>query len=493
MFGFIKKFKTNNVLENTKKEDIKNDFELLEKEIEKFKKSTTRANMINGENYYVGKHNILYRKRLVIGEDGDLEEISNLPNNKIVDNQYRKMVNQKANYLLGKPFSIQCENKQYTKLLKKVFNKKFLRVLRNIGEDSLNNGLGWIYVYYDEYGEINFKGFKPWEVIPIWKDREHNELKEVIRVFQSTIYDGGKEKVVEKVEVYDTTGIKFFEYNKKGKLVKSTTHHKPYILGEHNSFNFNKIPIIPFKYNNKEIPLINNVKSLQDGINLILSNFQNNMEEDARNTILVLVNYDGENLGEFRKNLANYGAVKVKTIDGAGGDIKTLQVEVNSENYKVILGLFKNALIENAMGFDAKDDRLSGNPNQMNILSMYSDIDLDANSMETEFQASFESLLWFVNIHLYNNGFGDFTNEEVDVIFNRDILIKETEVIENCTKSVGILSNETIVANHPWVKDTNEELIRMEKEKDKEIESFNIPFENDTDKNSTNKNGDSYV
>ena len=47
------------------------------------------------------------------------------------------------------------------------------------------------------------------------------------------------------------------------------------------------------------------------------------------------------------------------------------------------------------MGYDAKDDRLSGNPNQMNIQSMYSDIDLDANDMETEFQAAFEEILWF--------------------------------------------------------------------------------------------------
>ena len=53
------------------------------------------------------------------------------------------------------------------------------------------------------------------------------------------------------------------------------------------------------------------------------------------------------------------------------------------------LELFKKALIENAMGYDAKDDRLNGQPNQMNIQSMYSDIDLDANDMETEFQSSF--------------------------------------------------------------------------------------------------------
>ena len=37
------------------------------------------------------------------------------------------------------------------------------------------------------------------------------------------------------------------------------------------------------------------------------------------------------------------------------------------------------------MGYDGKDSKLSGNPNQMNIKSMYSDIDLDANRMEIEF------------------------------------------------------------------------------------------------------------
>ena len=57
------------------------------------------------------------------------------------------------------------------------------------------------------------------------------------------------------------------------------------------------------------------------------------------------------------------------------GGVKTLTVEVNAENYKSILEVFKKALIENARGYDAKDERMSGNPNQMNIQSMYSDID----------------------------------------------------------------------------------------------------------------------
>jgi SPP1 family phage portal protein len=200
------------------------------------------------------------------------------------------------------------------------------------------------------------------------------------------------------------------------------------------------------------------------------------MEEDTRNTILVLMNYDGQNLGEFRRNLAQYGAVKVKTVDGSGGDLKTLQIEVNSENYKAILEIFKKAIIENAMGYDAKDDRLAGNPNQMNIQSMYSDIDLDANGMETEYQAAFEELLWFINCHFANMGIGDFEGEEVDIIFNRDMLISESEIIANCQASVGLLSDETIIAQHPWVDDPQAELERVKKQREENMEQYGGVF-----------------
>ena len=211
------------------------------------------------------------------------------------------------------------------------------------------------------------------------------------------------------------------------------------------------------------------------------------MEEDVRNTILVLVNYDGQNLAQFRKNHAQYGAVKVITIDGAAGDLKTLQIEVNSENYKVIIELFKKAIIENARGYDAKDDRLGNNPNQMNIQSIFSDIDLDANGTETEYQAAFEEVLWFVNCHLANTGQGNFENEDVDIIFNRDMLISESEIISNINNSQD-LSLESRLANHPWVDDVNAELKRIEEEKQKEIALYPFPSNNPTDPSKTKPN-----
>ena len=439
--------------------------------------------MIDGERYYEGNHDILKRKRTIIGEDGKLEVVENLPNNRIVNNQYGKMVDQKKNYLLGQPIAFNTENDIYTKLLKKIFNKKFQRLIKNIGEDSLNSGIGWLHPYYNEHGEFTFKRFKPYEVIPGWADADHTYLDYAIRIYEVIAYEGQEEKTVEKVEVYDENGIYRFVLE-GSKLVPDEVPFSNYFTtvtedGDQvieQGWNWLKIPLIPFKYNSKEIPLIRKVKTLQDGLNTILSNFQNNMEEDARNTILILVNYDGQNLGEFRKNLATYGAVKVKTVDGAGGDLKTLQVEVNADNYKAIIEIFKKAIIENAKGYDAKDDRLSGNPNQMNIQSMYSDIELDANEMETEYQASFEDLLWFVNVHLFNVGFGDFDNEEVEIIFNRDIMISESEVITNVTNSVGILSDESLIAQHPWVDDPQLELKRKAEEKQKEMDEYMSAF-----------------
>lgn len=451
------------------------DEQFILKEIRKFKQSQRRKEMLDGERYFDGLHDILSRERTVIGKDGDLEVVKNLPNNRIVDNQYKKMVIQKCNYLLGQPFTIQCDNDAYTKMLKQFLNKKFVRTLKAVGEDSLNCGIGWLFVMYDEKGQFVFKRFHPWEVIPGWKDAEHTELEYFIRIYEVAAYIGTEEKIIEKVEVYDETGIHYFELSSSGdKLIPDGEVHKAYFTMDDQEFNWNRIPLIPFKYNSKEIPLIKMVKSLQDGLNLIESNFQNQMEEDTRNTIMVLVNYDGENLGEFRRNLATYGAVKVRTVDGAGGDVRTLQVEVNSENYKAIIELFKKAIIENAMGYDAKDDRMNGNPNQMNIQSMYSDIDLDANGMETEYQASFEDVFWFIDMHLFNTGAGDFESEEVEIIFNRDMMLNEGEVIDNITKSVGILSDETLVAQHPWVDDVQAELERLEEQKQKNMEEFGL-------------------
>lgn len=452
------------------------DKEFLEKEITAWKNSPQRIMQIKGFLYYDDEHDILKRKRTMIGADGKLEVVENLPNNHVIDNQYKKMVNQKTNYLLGQPFVVDGENKAYNELLKKVFNQKFMRTLKSAGKAAYNGGIAWLYPYYNEQGEFSFRLFPAYEIKPYWKDNEHTELEFFIRLYLVVGYEGTTPKLIEKVEVYDLDGVHRFILDGTSlipDIVNNEQPDSPHITvvdakGNITGLNWSRIPLIPLKANEQEAPLLKRVKSLQDGINVMLSDFENNMQEDARNTILVLKNYDGQNLGEFRKNLATYGAVKVRYDGDTKGGVETLEITVNAENYKIIVEIFKKALIENAMGYDAKDERMSGTPNQMNIQSMYSDIDLDANDTETELQASFEDILWFVNCHLANTGQGNFEGQEVNIIFNRDMMMNESEIIDNVIKSQGIVSDETLLGMHPWIDDVELELERLQKQKEKE-------------------------
>lgn len=461
--------------------------EFLERELEQFMTGQTRRWMLDGEKYYEGRHDILLKRRCVTDPDtGKKTDLKNLPNSKIVDNQYRKMVNQKKNYLLGKPFTVSADNEAYAEALNSIFTRRVKRMIKNLYGDALNGGIGWLYIGYDAEGELTLQKFKPYEVKPFWSDSEHTILDSAIRVYPVYQYSGTKEQKIYKVEVFDHDGITYYERAETGKLIQCEPFHQNYMTisvdDNEQGYNWSRIPLIAFKYNESEMPLIRSIKSLQDGINLIESTFEDNMQEDARNTIIVLVNYDGENLAEFRENVAKFGAIKVRSGEG-GGDVKTLQVEVKAENYKAILKLFKDALIENAMGYDAKDDRLSGNPNRMNIQSMYSDIDLDADETEAEFQAAFEELMWFIDCHLANSGQGDFSKEAVTFTFDRNTMINESETINDIKNSVGLISTRTLLEKHPYVTDVDAELERMEEEKKAELDSFGLDIDNNDDDN----------
>lgn len=434
--------------------------EFIEVETAAWLASEKRRQMMIGEAYARGEHDVLYKTRSAIGDGGKKTTVRNLPNNIIIDNQYGKLVNQKASYLLAKPFEVKTEDAGYGTQLQSLFNQAFRRTLKQIGEDCFNAGVGYLYPYFAD-NELRFRRFAPEEILPFWADDAHEELASFLRVYTLECYEGRTKKQNIKVQYFSKEGVRYFSFD-SGKLLPDVeAEDSPYLQVGGVPMNWDRVPLIMFRANSAERPLISRVKSLQDALNTLLSTFADNLQEDARSTILVIHNYDGEELGGFRKNLSTFGAVKVRDTDSGKGGVETLSIEVNAQNYELVLRLLKRAIIENGCGFDAKDDRLSNNPNQMNIQSMYSDIDLDANDMELEFQAAMERLMWFVGVALRLK---KVEGGAVEFVFNRDILINEAEAIEDCRNSEGVISRETIVANHPWTKDTKEELARLKKE-----------------------------
>lgn len=462
----------------------------LETKIVNWMLSKTRQEQLDGERYYNGDHDILMKERTIIGDDGNVEVVKNLPNNRKVDNQYAKMVDQKKNYLLGQPISFDCDDVNYISALKKVFNRKFQKTLKDLGEDCLNGGIAWLCPYYDN-GELKFKKFPAYEILPFWNDTAHTDLEMAVRLYLEEKPNAtSPHDVIQKVEVYTKKGIDYYTFENNRLVSDVTKAHESYLTVGGKAYNWERIPLIAFKYNAKEIPLIKKCKTLQDSINDIISTFKNNMEEDARNTILILENYDGTDLGKFRKNLAQYGVVKVRSSDGARGDVRTLTVEVNSANYESILKIFKKALIENCKGYDFSELRTGGSPNQMNIKSIYSDIDLDANDMETEFQCALEEVLWFVNQHLNNSQ--SVEEKDVEIIFNRDGVVNETEIMQMLTNAGVKISNRTLLAQVPFIDSIDDEIKHVKEEEQEQIDAYggNLPTNGDMNGGFNNGNED---
>lgn len=453
--------------------------QFLEHEITHWLTSEGREWQMTGHDYYLYNQAIDHKERQVIGEGGQLQTVHNLPNNRLKDNRYAFLVDQKTNYLLAKPIDTKTDNDAAQELINDELGPMFRRTLREVGKDALNCGISYLFPYVDD-GVLKFKRFYGYEVLPFWKDRDHTELDAFLRMYPQEVYEGQTRKIVWRVEWYTLDGVRKFIWESGG-LKQESDDIFPYLVINDGSgepaeqaengqplqiMNWDRIPLIPFKANEDELPLIQRVKSLQDALNTLYSNYADAMQEDARNTILVIRNYDGQDLGSFRHNLAQFGAVKVRDQGG----IDTLQINVNSENYISIINLLRRAIIENGRGVDTKDERLtSGTPNMMNIRSMYTDLDLDADEMELEFQASLQQLMWFVNT--FNAATGK-PAADVKFIFNRDTMVNEGDTINNCRASMGIISEETIIANHPWVKDSKAELEKVKAERAEQMQDM---------------------
>lgn len=422
--------------------------------------SKDRLEQIAGDKYYKGIHDILFRKRTAIGNDGNLIEVDNLPNNKIVDNQYKKIVDQKTNYLVSKSVTFSTENEKFQNEIKKYFDYDFNILMKAICADSLNCGIGWLYAYYDEKGNFKLKRFAPYEILPIWADEEKTKLEFVIRFYDVKKYVNSEFKICHKVEIYKQDGIEYYNFINNQLIPDKTKESGAYFKINNKNYNWGKIPITYFKYNYFMLPLIRDLKTLQDVLNTSLSDWQNNMQEDSRNAIIVIKNYDGENLGEFRQNLATYGAVKIRE----DGDVKLLKVEINTGQYKEFIEFIKKEMISVAKAYDAIDLRSGNEPNELQIKSVLNDIDMDANSMDLEFKHSLKRILWFFKADLANRNIGNFFNDNTEIIFNKDQITNESQVINDIKNSVGIVSHKTLLKNHPYVYDVEQEEKQIQEE-----------------------------
>jgi SPP1 family phage portal protein len=173
----------------------------------------------------------------------------------------------------------------------------------------------------------------------------------------------------------------------------------------------------------------------------------------------ILKNYNGENLDEFFEQLKRFKAIPV----GENGDVKTETQEVPTEARSTFLALTEKLIYKFGMGVNPDD--LEGTVTNVRIRALFSLLDLKANDFEAEVDASFNALLWFLNAYyeVYNPAMV-FEPSEVKLTFNRSMVINEKEQLESLVKQKGIISDKTLLENHPMVDNVEEEMERLAEE-----------------------------
>lgn len=438
--------------------------------ISEMEKSDRYKAMQKGRDYYDGKHEVDSKMRQAIGPNGRLVEITNVPNCRYKNNQYAKLVDQKVNYMVTKPPNISANDEKYQELVSDYMDLRFVRTLNYITIDMLNCGIGWMYLYTDGE-ELKYTRMDPLEIFPVWQDKSKESLSGLIRKWSKSFWVPESEKIAQKdyVTLYLPTRLVTWRMEEDKYVLESEDFYMRK-NDELYSWTDEKIPFVYFRFNQNETTLLERVQKLQDGINLILSAFGDKVLEDPRNTILVLKGYEGENLGEFRYQLAQYGAVKVASDNDAGGQggVDKLDIVVDSTNFETILRILKEAMIENGRGIDSRLERMGQSPNQMNIESMYADIELDANRIELEVQASFEHLLRFFNdVH-------GLTEQPVTITFKRNMMVNRESVVDMINSSRDILPTKIMLDNHPLVEDSAKAMDMLAAEKEERMEEFRM-------------------
>jgi SPP1 family phage portal protein len=448
--------------------------EMLVKEIKEWQASEVRTKMIAGEAYYLNKTDIRNKKK----QDADWKS-----NIKLEHGFTKKLVDQKVGYLLTKEPTIGTENKSYSELLKNTFNWKMLKTLKNTGKEAINKGIAYLYVYFNDEGFLSFKKFPSEQILPFWKDNEHTELSSFIRIYKESIYMNGKKEVQEKVEYHHPNGINYFVFDGV-KLIADvpagleTSHH---FTIDGKQYLWTRIPLVPFKYNEEEQPLIDSIKSLIDNYNTQAST-NADLLADIPQFIYKLINYGGTDLKEFITDLNRYKAVKLDE----NGNLDKLQADPQTDAAEKELDRDRKSIYEFGRGVDTTDANL-GTASGVALRYRYSDLDMDCNILESEFQASIEHLIWFVNESFLMTGQGDFRKENVNFIFNRDIIINESEVIQDAQNSTGILDDKTIRENHPWYTDEVETRLEEQQAAEKKaLDGYGGTFNKDPLKVNTN-------
>lgn len=422
--------------------------QIISNEIAEFKASDKYAIITKAERYYRNRSSVQEKQN----------EVKKRSNTKIEHALVRKLVDQKADYLLSKPFTVSADTDDYGKALDELFDNKFRMKIYSFAKAAVKSGIAYLIPYFKD-NRLRFVRVPADELIPLWTDTENSELNSFIRIYNRIEYRGTQKTVVNYAEFWSSEGVRYYKATDGGNYHEDPENPpQAHFFIDGKPYNWSTVPLVWLKYNEEELPLSYFIEELVDSVNWQTSVTEDTLRDIAK-FIYVLKNYSGTDLSEFVSELRQSLAIKV---DGDGG-VDTIQPQVDVAAELSFIDKQRRDIYDFANGVDTKDPDL-GNASGTALQFRYMSLDNDCAKLGTALSESFQQIKLFADTFFQIVGKGDFSAQKFSVVFNTDMPINETDVIANCRNSEGIISRRTILENHPWVKSAEEEQKRLDEE-----------------------------
>jgi len=467
--------------------------------LEQYRNSPIIQDMKVADKYYRVENIAIQDKDRSYTDPKTKQPVTNpsLSNEKIASAFLRQSVNQKVAYGFGKPFVLsvdlinddeteesQEKKEKYSKLWDDFVTPYFRKQIKSIAKEAINNGIGWGFIYIDqETQELKLINVKSETIYPKWTDGNHDKLNNIVRDYIDLVYTEDGIKKVNKVELWDDKQVVKYiadelslepDANENGENV--FTH-----LAENKSWD--KIPFIFLKSSDDEMPLLKLIKSEIDAYDRLASKSIDTLIDDIDAVIAVKgMSAEVKDLIEARELLSTVKMVAVEE----NGDVSYLQANISIDNIQKKLENLKKDIKEFSCTVNTQDIQLGNNPSGVALKASYQDLDTYMNDLETEFELFMQQFKYFFDKYLEFKG--EFTAEElknfdITVTLDRDMMMNETELIENTAKLSGLVSQETLDSYNPAVESHEIEQERRENEENDTDNQYNFGIIPDDEEN----------
>ena len=475
--------------------------EITQSILDEYRKGEKRQDvldMLEADEYFLCRNTAISEKeRGYMGADGQWRTNETLSNAKVPAGFLRSNVLQKVNYSVGKPFTLtidgpiedavdEATGEKVIDPLKEQYSQEWLtwadanrrKTLKRIVRDGVNKGKGWAYVSIID-GDLEIEDNEPAQTYPAWTDKPHTILDALVYEYIQIQYDGTQRKEVRKVDFYTPDGVDRFvddgglDYDPDHQGVEA--HMSRETKDGVQNISWGRVPFIALKGNEDELPMLNVIRQQIDAYDALQSKSVDALVDDI-DPVLVVENISPE-MGDLTKARQSIQNARIVSLDKDG---KAYYVQVNPDisAIQTKLETLRKDIREFGSAVDTQDVKFGSNPSGVALKSMYQDLDIYVNGLETEIEVFFQSLKYFFDIWLQFKGVGtadQWSGYKLTVTLDRDMMINTSADIQETVMlmSTGV-STETLDNWNPAVESHEIEQQRREREQNSQLDQMKV-------------------